>query len=49
MDYVNAKTAKLRWGQGWAYGTIFPDGSYEVFQARKVAGKFRCASEISEY
>ena len=49
MDYVNAKTAKLRWGQGWAYGTIFPDGSYEVFQARKVGGKFRCAAEIAEY
>lgn len=48
MDYVNAKTGKLRWGQGWAYGLLFPDGSYQLFQTRKIQGKFYYASEIRE-
>ena len=30
MDYINAKTAKLRWGQGWAYGLLFEDGTYHI-------------------
>jgi predicted phosphodiesterase len=49
MDYVAGSTGKLRWGQGWAYGTIFPDGTYEVFQAREIGGYFRCPAEIREY
>lgn len=46
MDYVNAKTGKLRWGQGWAYGLLFDDGSYQLFQTRKIAGRFHYAAEI---
>ena len=46
MDYINKKTGKLRWGQGWAYGEVFQDGSYQLFQARKINGSFTVATEI---
>ncbi len=49
MNYINAKTGKLRWGQGWAYGFIFPDGSYQLYQTRKVGGSFHAAVEIKTY
>ncbi len=49
MDYINAKTAKLRWGNGWAYGLLFEDGTYQLFQARKINGRFYAASKIETY
>jgi hypothetical protein len=49
MDYCNAKTAKLRWGNGWAYGLLFEDGTYQLFQARKINGSFYAASEIKVF
>ena len=49
MDYVSAKTGKLRWSQGWAYGFLFPDGTYQLFQARKINNKFHVATEIKSY
>ena len=49
MDYINKKTGKLRWGQGWAYGEVFEDGSYQLFQARKINGSFTVATEIKTY
>ena len=49
MDYVNAKTGKLRWAQGWAFGLLFPDGSYQLFQTRNINGQFYAASEIKQY
>lgn len=49
MGYINAKTAKLRWGQGWAYGVSFPDGTYQLFQTRNINGKFYAATEIKSY
>lgn len=48
MDYINRKTGKLRWGQGWAYGVVYPDGSYTLFQARKINGTFTVASEVKQ-
>lgn len=49
MDYVNAKTGKLRWGNGWSYGVLFEDGTYQLFQARKINGSFYAATEIKSY
>ena len=49
MDYVNRKTAKLRWAQGWAYGLLYPDGQYMLFQTRNIDGNFYAASRIKTY
>lgn len=49
MNYINAKTGKLRWGQGWAYGFVFPDGSYQLYQTRKIKGEFHAATGIKTY
>jgi predicted phosphodiesterase len=49
MGYINQKTAKLRWAHGWAFGWLFPDGTYQLFQTRKIAGKFHVAHEIKSY
>lgn len=49
MDYINGKTAKLRWANGWAFGMLFPDGSYQLFQTRKINDRFYAASDIKEY
>ena len=49
MDYVNKKTGKLRWAQGWAYGLLFPDGTYQLFQTRNIGGQFYAATEIKTF
>ena len=49
MDYVSAKTGKLRWAQGWAYGFLFEDGTYQLFQARKINNEFYVATDIKAY
>jgi hypothetical protein len=49
MPYANKNTAKLRHGNGWAYGLLFDDGHYQLFQTRKLNGKFYAAQNITEY
>lgn len=49
MDYINTKTAKLRWANGWAYGHLFHDGTYQLFQARRINGKIYAATDIKSY
>lgn len=49
MGYINAKTAKLRWGQGWAFGLLFSDGTYHLQHARNINGRFYAATEIKSY
>ena len=49
MGYINRKTAKLRWAQGWAYGVLFDDGTYQLFQTRNIGGRFYAATEIKSY
>ena len=46
MDYINAKTGKLRWTQGWAYGLLHEDGSYTLSMTRKINDRFVYASEF---
>lgn len=47
--YANRKTGKLRWSHGWAYGWLHDDGTYAIFQARGVNGKFYAPTDIQEY
>lgn len=50
MDYVNAKTGKLRWAQGWAYGVLLDDGrSHQLWQARSINGKVYAATGVRSY
>lgn len=49
MDYINSKTGKLRWAQGWAFGFVWPDGKYQLYLTRKIDGKFHCATDIRSY
>ena len=49
MDYINKKTGKLRWAQGWAYGLLYPDGNYMLFQTRNIGGQFYAATEIKTF
>jgi hypothetical protein len=49
MDYVNQKTAKMRWSQGWAYGLLFDDGTYTLNKVRKIDGRFHCATSFKAY
>jgi hypothetical protein len=46
MDYCNARTGKLRWAQGWAYGLLFDDNSYHLEVARKINGRFVYATDF---
>lgn len=49
MLYINHKTAKLRWANGWAYGFSYPDGTYSIFQARKINNTFHVATNFKEF
>lgn len=46
MDYINSKTGKLRWAQGWAYGLLHGDGSYTLSTTRKINGRFTYATQF---
>lgn len=47
--YANRRTGKLRWSNGWAYGWVFDDGTYQIHQARAIDGKFHASTSIKAY
>jgi predicted phosphodiesterase len=49
MDYINAKTGKLRWGQGWASGILHGNGTYTLNQIRKIDGRFVAPVSFKTY
>lgn len=49
MDYINGKTGKLRWGQGWASGILHENGTYTLNQIRRIDGKFVAPVEFKTY
>ena len=49
QDYADRKTGKLRWAHGFAYGWSFPDGTYQLHQARSINGNFYASHEIKSY
>jgi hypothetical protein len=46
MPYNSAQTNKLRHANGWAYGYLFEDGTYQLFQTRKINGHFYVATQV---
>lgn len=48
-NYANRKTGKLRWANGWAYGWVFEDGTYQIHQTRAIDGKFHASTDIRAY
>lgn len=49
MPYNARQTNKLRHQQGWIYGLVYPDGTYQAFQAKRVGNNFNLASEVTTY
>lgn len=49
MPYNQRQTNKLRHQQGWVYGVIFNDGTYQAFQAKRVGNNFTLASDVKTY
>jgi len=49
MDYVAAKTGKLRWGHGWAAGIFHCDGSYTLTQIRRINDTFTAPTAFKSY
>jgi predicted phosphodiesterase len=49
MDYVAAKTGKLRWGHGWAAGILHSDGSYTLTQIRRINDTFTAPTAFKTY
>lgn len=47
--YANRKTGKLRWANGWAYGFMFSDGTYQLHQTREIEGKYHASTEVKSY
>lgn len=49
LEYIRTKTGRLRWITGWGYGVVFPDGTYQLFQAKCVMGQFYAATTVKAY
>lgn len=48
MDYNRAQPGTLRHAHGWAYGLLYPNGDYVVWQAEDVGGRFVVAGDVRE-
>ncbi len=49
MGYNAHHLGKLRHSNGFAYGFMFDSGDYQIFQARKIDGKFYAATDVKTY
>jgi len=49
MPYNARQCNKLRHQQGWVYGVLYPDGSYQAFQAKRVGDSFNLATGVKSY
>ena len=49
MPYNAHQLNKLRHSNGFAYGYLFENGDYQLFQARKIDGRFYAACDIHTY
>lgn len=49
MHYINAQTGKLKWANGWAYGYLFSNGTYQLYTTRKINNSFHAATQIKIY
>lgn len=48
MSYNQHMPGKLRHNNAWCYGFLFDDGTYQLFQAKKLNGRFYAATAIQE-
>jgi len=49
MEYARKHTGVLKWSNGWAYGLLFADGTYQLFQTRKIESRFYYAKEVATF
>lgn len=49
MPYNARQCNKLRHQQGWVYGVIYDDGTYQAFQAKRVGDHFTIATNVKTY
>lgn len=49
MPYNSRQTNKLRHNNGWAYGIMFDDGTYQIWQASRIGDNFYAAHEVKTY
>ena len=49
MGYDARNPNKLRHRNGWVYGTIKTDGTYDIFQTARVGDDFLCATKFARY
>lgn len=49
MPYNQTQTNKLRHQQGWVYGELFDDGTYQAFQTKRINNSFYVAQNIKRY
>lgn len=49
LKYMAHRTAKLRWANGFAYGFLYPNETYTLFQARKIDGTFHVATDFRTF
>lgn len=49
MPYNARQTNKLRHSQGWVYGELFDDGTYQAMQAKRIGDSFYAATTIKRY
>jgi hypothetical protein len=49
MGYNAHMVSKLRHDNAWCYGVLFDDGTYQLFQSKKIGGSFYAAESIRKY
>ena len=49
MPYNARQCNKLRHQQGWVYGILYPDGTYQAFHAKRVGNTFNLATDVKTY
>ncbi len=49
MPYNARQTNKLRHQQGWVFGTLFDDGTYQAYQAKRVGDYVHAATTLKTY
>lgn len=49
MPYNARQTNKLRHNNGWAYGVMFEDGTYQIWQTTRIGNNFYAAHEVKAY
>ena len=49
MPYMTRKTGRLKWGNGWAAGVVYPNGNYSIFMVKRTGNSFLSPSCFVDY